>query len=90
MMGRLFHWIRRQQPGIAYAYNAKILLYNNTTNADSIKKYGALYNWYVVDKPKEDCPCRLACADRFGMGSNAEIFGNATAIITMEQQILHK
>jgi uncharacterized protein (TIGR02145 family) len=22
--------------------------YNNTTNADSIKKYGALYNWYAV------------------------------------------
>jgi uncharacterized protein (TIGR02145 family) len=22
--------------------------YSNTTNADSIKKYGALYNWYVV------------------------------------------
>jgi uncharacterized protein (TIGR02145 family) len=22
--------------------------YNNTTNTDSIKKYGALYNWYVV------------------------------------------
>jgi uncharacterized protein (TIGR02145 family) len=22
--------------------------YNNTTNADSIKKYGALYNWFVV------------------------------------------
>jgi uncharacterized protein (TIGR02145 family) len=23
--------------------------YNNTTNIDSIKKYGALYNWYVVN-----------------------------------------
>jgi uncharacterized protein (TIGR02145 family) len=29
-------------PTPAYCY------YNNTTNADSIKKYGALYNWYVV------------------------------------------
>ncbi len=26
----------------AYCYN------NNTTNADSVKKFGALYNWYVV------------------------------------------
>jgi uncharacterized protein (TIGR02145 family) len=26
----------------AYCY------YNNTTNADSIKKFGALYNWYTV------------------------------------------
>jgi uncharacterized protein (TIGR02145 family) len=26
--------------------------YNNTTNADSIKKFGALYNWYVVDTKK--------------------------------------
>lgn len=26
--------------------------YNNTTNADSIKKYGALYNWYALDKKK--------------------------------------
>jgi uncharacterized protein (TIGR02145 family) len=23
--------------------------YNNTTNADSIKKFGAIYNWYVID-----------------------------------------
>jgi uncharacterized protein (TIGR02145 family) len=23
--------------------------YNNTTSADSIKKFGALYNWYTVD-----------------------------------------
>lgn len=30
----------------AYCY------YNNTTNADSIKKYGALYNWYTVDTKK--------------------------------------
>ena len=26
--------------------------YKNTTNADSIKKYGALYNWYVVNTKK--------------------------------------
>jgi uncharacterized protein (TIGR02145 family) len=30
----------------AYCY------YNNTTNADSIKKFGALYNWYTVDTKK--------------------------------------
>ena len=30
----------------AYCY------YNNTTNADSIKKYGALYNWYSVNTKK--------------------------------------
>lgn len=26
--------------------------YNNTTNADSIKKFGALYNWYAVNTSK--------------------------------------
>jgi uncharacterized protein (TIGR02145 family) len=26
--------------------------YDNTTHADSIKKYGALYNWYAVDTKK--------------------------------------
>ena len=26
--------------------------YNNTTNTDSIKKFGALYNWYVVNTKK--------------------------------------
>jgi uncharacterized protein (TIGR02145 family) len=26
--------------------------YNNTTNADSIKKFGALYNWYAVNTGK--------------------------------------
>jgi uncharacterized protein (TIGR02145 family) len=26
--------------------------YNNTANADSIKKFGALYNWYAVDTKK--------------------------------------
>jgi uncharacterized protein (TIGR02145 family) len=36
----------------AYCY------YNNTTNIDSIKKYGALYNWYVVSSsnPKKIAP----------------------------------
>jgi hypothetical protein len=31
------------------ATTPKYCFYNNTTNADSIKKFGALYNWYVVD-----------------------------------------
>jgi uncharacterized protein (TIGR02145 family) len=30
----------------AYCY------YNNMTDADSIKKYGALYNWYAIDTKK--------------------------------------
>jgi uncharacterized protein (TIGR02145 family) len=32
--------------------------YNNTTNVDSIKKFGALYNWYVVNpaNPKKIAP----------------------------------
>jgi len=30
----------------AYCY------YNNTTNTDTIKKFGALYNWYAVDTKK--------------------------------------
>jgi uncharacterized protein (TIGR02145 family) len=36
----------------------KYCFYNNTTNADSIKKYGALYNWYVVSpaNPKKIAP----------------------------------
>jgi uncharacterized protein (TIGR02145 family) len=36
----------------------KYCVYNNTTNADSIKKYGALYNWYVVNpvNPKKIAP----------------------------------
>jgi len=29
--------------------NGKYCFYNNTTNPDSIKKYGALYNWYAVN-----------------------------------------
>ena len=37
-------WKALTTPGYCY--------YNNTTNADSIKKYGALYNWYAVDKKK--------------------------------------
>jgi uncharacterized protein (TIGR02145 family) len=34
-------WAALSTPGYCY--------YNNTTNADSIKKFGALYNWYVVN-----------------------------------------
>jgi uncharacterized protein (TIGR02145 family) len=30
----------------------KYCFYSNTTNADSIKKYGALYNWYAVNTGK--------------------------------------
>jgi uncharacterized protein (TIGR02145 family) len=30
----------------AYCY------YNNTTNADSIRKFGVMYNWYVIDTKK--------------------------------------
>jgi len=37
-------WKKLTTPGYCY--------YNNTTNADSIKKYGALYNWYVVNTKK--------------------------------------
>jgi uncharacterized protein (TIGR02145 family) len=36
----------------AYATTAKYCYYNNTTNADSIKKFGALYNWFAVDTKK--------------------------------------
>jgi len=34
-------WSALFTPGYCY--------YNNTTNTDRIKKWGALYNWYVVD-----------------------------------------
>jgi uncharacterized protein (TIGR02145 family) len=37
-------WAALTTPGYCY--------YNNTTNTDSIKKYGALYNWYAVDTKK--------------------------------------
>jgi uncharacterized protein (TIGR02145 family) len=37
-------WYNRTTP--CYCY------YNNTTNADSIKKFGALYNWYTVNTGK--------------------------------------
>jgi len=37
-------WKALTTPGYCY--------YNNTTHADSIKKYGALYNWYAVDTKK--------------------------------------
>jgi uncharacterized protein (TIGR02145 family) len=38
--------------------NPKYCFYKNTTNPDSIKKYGALYNWPVVDptNPKKIAP----------------------------------
>jgi uncharacterized protein (TIGR02145 family) len=32
-----------------HATTPKYCFFKNTTNADSIKKFGALYNWYVVD-----------------------------------------
>jgi uncharacterized protein (TIGR02145 family) len=36
----------------------KYCFYNNTTSTSSIKKYGALYNWYVIDpaNPKKIAP----------------------------------
>ena len=37
-------WTKLTTP--AYCY------YNNTTNADSIKRFGALYNWYAVNTMK--------------------------------------
>jgi uncharacterized protein (TIGR02145 family) len=36
----------------ASATTEKFCFYNNTTNADSIKKYGALYNWHAVNTKK--------------------------------------
>jgi uncharacterized protein (TIGR02145 family) len=36
-----------------YATTPKYCYYNNTTSADSIHKFGALYNWYVVDPANE-------------------------------------
>lgn len=38
--------------------SGKYCYFKNTTNADSIKKYGALYNWYVVSSknPKKIAP----------------------------------
>jgi uncharacterized protein (TIGR02145 family) len=40
------------------AITPKYCFYKNTTNSDSIKKYGALYNWYVVSpaNPKKIAP----------------------------------
>lgn len=35
-----------------FAKTEKYCFYNNTTNADSIKKFGALYNWFVVNSNK--------------------------------------
>jgi uncharacterized protein (TIGR02145 family) len=42
----------------AFATTEKFCYYKNTTNADSIKKFGALYNWYVVSptNPKKIAP----------------------------------
>jgi uncharacterized protein (TIGR02145 family) len=37
-------WVVLTTPGYCY--------YNNTTDADSIKKFGALYNWYAVNTTK--------------------------------------
>jgi uncharacterized protein (TIGR02145 family) len=37
-------WGKLTTPGFCY--------YNNTKNADTIKKFGAMYNWYVVDSTK--------------------------------------
>lgn len=37
-------WANLTTPGYCY--------YNNTTNEDSIKKFGALYNWYTVHTKK--------------------------------------
>jgi uncharacterized protein (TIGR02145 family) len=41
-----------------YATTPKFCYYNNTTNADSNKKFGALYNWYTVSpaNPKKIAP----------------------------------
>jgi len=43
-------WAALTTPGYCY--------YGNTTNDDNIKKYGSLYNWYVVDStnPKKIAP----------------------------------
>jgi uncharacterized protein (TIGR02145 family) len=35
-----------------YTFTPAYCYYNNTTNADSIKKFGALYNWYAVNTGK--------------------------------------
>lgn len=37
-------WMDLRTPGYCYV--------NNTTNADTIKKFGALYNWYAMDSVK--------------------------------------
>ena len=37
-------WFNLNTPGFCY--------YNNTNDADTIAKYGALYNWYAVDTSK--------------------------------------
>jgi uncharacterized protein (TIGR02145 family) len=35
-----------------FARTEKFCYYNNTANTDSIKKFGALYNWFVVNSNK--------------------------------------
>jgi len=42
----LSDWVQATTGNGFYCY------YNNTTNADSIRKYGALYNWYAVETKK--------------------------------------
>ncbi len=37
-------WVNAPLPGYCY--------FNNTSNADSIRKYGVLYNWHAVDTKK--------------------------------------
>lgn len=41
-----------------YTNTPAFCYYNNTTNADSINKYGSIYNWYVVSpsNPKKVAP----------------------------------
>ena len=36
----------------SYTQTGAYCYYNNTTNADSIEKFGAFYNWYAVDTKK--------------------------------------
>ena len=43
-------------PGWNSAWGPMFCYYNHTTNADSIKKYGALYNWYTLVDTKKLAP----------------------------------
>jgi uncharacterized protein (TIGR02145 family) len=62
-------WVTKYNDGTAIPWDTskaswigtptpKYCFYNNTTIADSIKKYGGLYNWYVVSptNPKKIAP----------------------------------